>query len=265
LEEIEYRGALRAAAGTPQEVWQREMDREQIEAGRRYEKEELDERKIESEIAENESDVRAADALAQYRRAGGAAGYKEEKNTTYADAIKLIDGQIRQLDDILSDPDASAEDKTYARTQRRQLFDQREVLVNESFNELGLPMSEFGVGGSNEPPPPPPAPPIIPYFDRINRATAEGGYGAGLGEAYKSFAPAGRSLMEMLRAVSYQPPVQQISPGNNVILNRMGPEQIAKMQMMGLLQNVGNQQPQPSALSVLFNSKLQNPSIAAPY
>lgn len=264
LEQAEFDHQRTLAMGTPQEQADRELAERQAEIQRDIEAWSMEQEKHASDLAVNEAQIRASDALANYRETGGGGG-RGEKDTTFADAMKVIEGQIRQYDAALDDAELAGDKEraNFIRSQLVELRNQHELLANSQLAEMGLPMGMFGIGS---PQPDAPAteteaPSREGLLDRVNRATAEGGYMGGLRETFKPLHPlANLAGMISTGQMVGGGPIQQTASGDSVVLNRLGEEQIAKARAMGLLQNLGiqpqqqqaNPTPQPNLLNTLF-------------
>lgn len=255
LEEAEYNAALRKAQGLPEEVIKRELEREQAKAQQDFEKFQLQQQKVQSEISENE-------AQADYYRQGGArsrAGAAEKKDTTYTDAIKIIDGQVKQLESVLDDATTTGDEEraNAIRQQITELLNQREVMVNFEFAQMDLPMDQFGMGGNaaaqeqtEQPesnnvvglldrtlrPPEPTAPEKprlagelrLPDWMRGTSINPIKGYG-GLFSALAGIAAETPSPLA--------PTMKIPGTGQQVVMNRATPEMIERMKLLGLIQS----------------------------
>ena len=246
LEEAEYKRDLRIATGTPQEVAQREYEQDLLKAEREHQKHEAAIKEAESRIRENE-------AQTEYHRQGGArgrasgvgAGGDGSNDKTNTEALKIIDGQIRVFQGILDNPESAPEDREYANGQLRQLYDQREILVNSQLAQMGLPMDQFGVGRTEQPSPTAIAKKEPDALERIlrpqqetepvmagqlklpdwmTRANPLAGYGG-----------AWSALMEGVNAYSPLAPREQIPGVGNVNLNYFTPDMIRRAREQGLV------------------------------
>lgn len=253
MADFNYKRAI--ADGTPEEQAARQRALEQAEAVRVVEEHALNMEKGKADLRLTDAQIRASDALANYRAEGGAYGMREEDPAKeYEDQIKLLDGQIRVLDDIIDNPESAPEEKAYAQRQKRTLFNQRETLYNSVVAAKGFPITEFGVGepSAAETTTAPAAPQQADPLDRALRPEQPTGpklagdvpdfFKLRPGQSVNPFTGLeGLFLAARSGAAAATPylfaPTQQIAGTNqNVNLANFTPELIEKMRQMGLVQ-----------------------------